>query len=156
MKSRNHDHQDIVEAHLGLFRSAPEEQMSQAEERALHRLRTEARQAAVSMRRGHHVNWRFAFAGAVAAVLFTGIAIWRPAEAPLFRVVEGVVHQGETLRTNGGSGAVLALTDGSRIEMRSKSELSLERADDGMRIRLHTGGIIVNAAKSRSSARSSW
>ena len=44
-------------------------------------------------------------------------------------------------------GAVLALADGSRVEMRSQSELSLERADDGVRIRLRTGSIIVNAAK---------
>jgi len=33
--------------------------------------------------------------------------------------------------------------------MRSGSELSLERADDGVRIRLRNGGIIVNAAKQR-------
>ena len=45
MTNRNHDQQDTVEAHLGLFRSPPEEEMSQAEERALHRLRTESRHA---------------------------------------------------------------------------------------------------------------
>jgi hypothetical protein len=55
----------------------------------------------------------------------------------------------ETVRSNGGGGAVLALTDGPRVEMRSRSELSLERADDGVRIRLRTGSIIVNAAKQR-------
>jgi uncharacterized protein (TIGR03435 family) len=33
--------------------------------------------------------------------------------------------------------------------MRSQSELSLERADDGIRIRLRSGSIIVNAAKQR-------
>jgi uncharacterized protein (TIGR03435 family) len=53
------------------------------------------------------------------------------------------------IRTNGGTGAVLSLTDGSRVEMRSQSELALERADDGLRIRLSRGGIIVNAAKQR-------
>ena len=42
---------------------------------------------------------------------------------------------------------MLALADGSRVEMRSQSELSLDRADDGVRIRLGTGSIIVNAAK---------
>ena len=57
------------------------------------------------------------------------------------------IDANETLRSNGGAGAMLALTDGSRVEMRSQSELSLERADDGVRIRLGTGGIIVNAAK---------
>jgi uncharacterized protein (TIGR03435 family) len=51
----------------------------------------------------------------------------------------------ETLRSEGT--AMLALTDGSRVEMRSKSELLLERADDGVRIRLRKGGVIVNAAR---------
>lgn len=56
---------------------------------------------------------------------------------------------GEVVRSNGGRGETLVLPDGSRVEMRSKSELLLERADDGVRIRLRTGGIIVNAAKQR-------
>jgi uncharacterized protein (TIGR03435 family) len=64
-----------------------------------------------------------------------------------------ILRQGDSIdaskvvHSNGGAGAVLALGDGSRVEMRSQSELSLERADDGMRIRLRTGSIIVNAAK---------
>jgi uncharacterized protein (TIGR03435 family) len=44
---------------------------------------------------------------------------------------------------------VLELRDGSRIEMRSHTELSLDRLDDGIRIRLTSGGIIVNAAEQR-------
>jgi uncharacterized protein (TIGR03435 family) len=55
----------------------------------------------------------------------------------------------EVLRSNGGAGAMLALADGSRVEMRSQSELSLARADDGVRIRLGTGDIIVSAAEQR-------
>jgi uncharacterized protein (TIGR03435 family) len=54
---------------------------------------------------------------------------------------------GEIVRSNGGAGGMLRLADGSRVEMRSESELTLERADDGVRIRLGKGGIIVNAAK---------
>jgi ferric-dicitrate binding protein FerR (iron transport regulator) len=63
--------------------------------------------------------------------------------------VGGSINTGETIRTNGNAGAVLALADGSRVEMRTQSELSLERADDGIRIRLRSGSIIVNAAKQR-------
>jgi uncharacterized protein (TIGR03435 family) len=63
--------------------------------------------------------------------------------------VGGSINTGETIRTNGNAGAVLALADGSRVEMRSQSELALERADDGIRIRLRSGSIIVNAAKQR-------
>src|SRR6185436_7638219 len=61
--------------------------------------------------------------------------------------VGGSINIGETVRTSGAAGSVLALADGSRVEMRSHSELSLERADDGIRIRLRSGSIIVNAAK---------
>jgi uncharacterized protein (TIGR03435 family) len=94
--------------------------------------------------------WRFRMA--VAAVLVAaGVAaaiVWRPADETLFRVVDGAVAAGNTVRSN-GAGAVLSLADGSRVEMRSHSELSLEPADDGLQIRLIAGGIIVNAAKQR-------
>jgi uncharacterized protein (TIGR03435 family) len=55
----------------------------------------------------------------------------------------------EVLRSNGGAGAMLALADGSRVEMRSASELLLERAIDGLKIRLVRGSVIVNASKQR-------
>ena len=77
---------DIVDSHLGLFRSPPEEQMSQAEERALRRLRSEPRHdAAQSSHRYHsgrahgsraHRNWAFALASAAALVLFVVLASW--------------------------------------------------------------------------------
>jgi uncharacterized protein (TIGR03435 family) len=150
MTSRNTDRPDILDAHLGLFRSPPHEQMSEAEERALHRLRSELAQATVHVRPSRpSLNWRFAIAGVAAAILIGAIALWRPADDALFRLVEGDAHVGGTIRSNGGGGAVLALADGSRIEMRSHTELSLERAEDGVRIRLASGGIIVNAAKQR-------
>ena len=90
---------------------------------------------------------------ATAAVLIMAAAVgskmvWRSVDSALYRVVEGGVRQGSTIQSS-GNGAVLALTDGTRIEIRSHSELSLERATDGVRIRLNSGGIIVNAAKQR-------
>ncbi len=57
------------------------------------------------------------------------------------------IESGALIHSDGGHGAVLELTDGSRVEMRSESELLLERADDGVQIRLTNGGVIVNAAK---------
>jgi uncharacterized protein (TIGR03435 family) len=42
---------------------------------------------------------------------------------------------------------MLTLADGTRVEMRAQSELSLERASDGIGIRLRTGSLIVNAAQ---------
>jgi uncharacterized protein (TIGR03435 family) len=59
------------------------------------------------------------------------------------------VRANEILRTNNVAGATLTLVDGSRLEMSSQSELVLQRVDDGLRILLRTGGIIVNAAKQR-------
>jgi uncharacterized protein (TIGR03435 family) len=69
-------------------------------------------------------------------------------QTDLLRVGD-TVERGEGLRTE-ETGAVLALADGSRVEMRQQSELSLEHADDGVRIRLSEGGVIVNAARQRS------
>lgn len=83
-------------------------------------------------------------------------AVIETTDDALYRIADGnrvLVHAGdrigaqEIVRSNDGAGAVLALADGSRVEMRSESELSLERANDGLSIRLRTGSIIVNAAK---------
>jgi uncharacterized protein (TIGR03435 family) len=57
------------------------------------------------------------------------------------------IHRDEIIHANGGTGSVIELADGSRVEMRSQSDLVLERANDGTRIRLSKGGVIVNAAK---------
>ncbi len=57
------------------------------------------------------------------------------------------IKAGEIFRSNGG--VLLTLSDGSRVEMRGQSELSLDRAGDGLRIRLDKGGIVVTAAKQR-------
>jgi uncharacterized protein (TIGR03435 family) len=103
---------------------------------------------ASAFRRKSHL----AFAAAAVLVIAVGTAIvWRPADDALFRVADGEAHaSGDTIQSNGGgAGAVLALADGSRVEMRSQSELSLARADDGLLIRLVRGGIIVDAATQR-------
>jgi len=55
--------------------------------------------------------------------------------------------QGETVFSREGSGTTLLLQDGTRAEMRTNSDLSLESADDGLRIRLNNGSVIVNAVK---------
>jgi uncharacterized protein (TIGR03435 family) len=65
-------------------------------------------------------------------------------------VLEGSVDRldgGKTLRTNDPAGAVLALSDSSRVEMRSQSQVQIDHAGDGLRIYLSDGSIIVTAAK---------
>jgi uncharacterized protein (TIGR03435 family) len=80
------------------------------------------------------------------------------ADGSLYRLVDGKaqtvsvgerIDAGGILRTDEGAGAVLALPDGSRIEMHAKSELSVERADDGVRVRLNDGSVLVTPAKQR-------
>src|SRR5262245_42847159 len=93
-------------------------------------------------------HWVQAFAASLVIAAVGTAIFWDPLDAALYRVVAGDVRQGETIRSSGG-GAVLALADGSRVEMRSESELVFERAEDGIRIRLGRGSIIVNAAKQR-------
>lgn len=56
------------------------------------------------------------------------------------------IEAGEVLRTD-NVGAGIRLADGSRVELGAHSEFSLERADDGVRIHLFKGGVIINAAK---------
>jgi uncharacterized protein (TIGR03435 family) len=117
---------------------------------------------------GANFRWRIGMVAAAAAVLlavFIGTVVWRQSpsfgvveneDGSLYRVVEGkaqAIQQGttlavgETVRSNGSAGGTLSLADGSRVEMRSQSEFTVERANDGIRIRLIRGSIIVNAAK---------
>ena len=49
----------------------------------------------------------------------------------------------EMLRANDAGSSVLTLSDGSRVEMRSGTELQIDRAEDGVRIHLHGGGVIA-------------
>jgi uncharacterized protein (TIGR03435 family) len=176
MKPNEENIEDVLQRALP---SAPRAQMEAALDRVLTRLQSENTLPSSRVRVAAEAQdepvrfawWRPAAAAAAAAALIAivvssslplpdnGIyAVLEAADPSLYRIDDGErvpVRPGErigideTVRSNGGNGAVLALTDGSRVEMRSQSELSLERADDGTRIRLNTGGIIVNAAKQR-------
>ena len=96
---------------------------------------------------GSRSSWVAAMAAAAVAASVAIAMLWPQRDTPLYRVVEGVVDQGATIGSS--DGAMLALSDDSRVEMRAQTELSFERASDGVRIRLRSGGIIVNAAKQR-------
>src|SRR5262245_23234422 len=171
MNHRKEDLDKIVDKHLGLFGSPPPQDVAGSRERILDRLRSRAangtRPAVV-----HSTNWKWRLSAAAAAaaatlVLFAVLTQWHANRNAVYAVVDDAgggiyrveggealrsgerIEANETIRTNGGVGAVLKLADGSSIEMRSKSELFLEHAVDGVRIRLSHGSVIVNAATQR-------
>lgn len=80
------------------------------------------------------------------------------AEGPVSPIVENDVSQvsmdqidgRKAFRSERQTGTTLVLPDESRVEMRSRTELSFERAADGVRILLKNGSILVSAAKQRS------
>ena len=171
-----HDEQNIDEVIRRAMPSAPRAQMESALDRVFARVQSNRRlrpsepvtqvDAAPGFTRRN--AWRPVLATAAAAALilavvsFTpfvrnqSIAVLEAADGSVYRISDGSqvpVHVGdrmganETFRSSGGAGAVLALADGSKVEMRSQSELSLNRADDGLAIRLDVGSIIVSGAK---------
>lgn len=55
----------------------------------------------------------------------------------------------KVIRSGGFEPMTLKLEDGTRVEMRAQSELSMDSAEDGIRVRLNSGTILVSAAKQR-------
>jgi len=162
---------ELVERHLP---SASNEDIEADSARVLRRLRSNTArvndhgldESSLASRQLSLVRWRIAAAAAVVVLgIFIGATTWRQyrtfaivekADGHLYRLVGGTtqairggerIARRETVRSNSGSGSALVLKDGSRIEMRSKSELWFERAEDGIRIHLREGSVIVNAAK---------
>jgi uncharacterized protein (TIGR03435 family) len=71
-------------------------------------------------------------------------------ENDVSRVSMDQIEGGQAFRSERRTGTTLVLPDESRVEMRAQTELSFERAADGLRILLKNGSILVSAAKQRS------
>jgi uncharacterized protein (TIGR03435 family) len=99
---------------------------------------------------GRRSRWLAAvgISAAIAFAVLVPIGILQ--RAPAILEDEGRTRKiqfGEAVSPTGNSSATLQMRDGTRAEVRSKSEFQLERVDDGVRVRLTRGSIIVNAAK---------
>src|SRR5215470_8438584 len=87
---------------------------------------------------------------AVAAMLvIVSVTVWRANRREVVASsVDGRKYlAGQLFRSSDGKSNELTLADGSRVEIRAGSEAAVERAADGLRLRLNAGSVIVNAAK---------
>jgi uncharacterized protein (TIGR03435 family) len=170
MKRREEEVDQSVERHLKLFSAPPVQVIDDAKERTRLRLSMQPVGEANELPAeygGRHSPWRWSrwrlgLAGAVAAVALAVVfmprgidagAIVEAADGGLFldsgrRAIQAGerLEAGNIVRAN-GLGAMLKLADGSHVEMRGNAKLSLEPANDGVRIQLSDGDVIVNAAK---------
>jgi uncharacterized protein (TIGR03435 family) len=160
--------------HLGLF-GASAGQLKASRERIRERLHLGMGASPTAIEidarpsRGVPYTWRVGLSVAAAAILIMLVSTVRWDRAATLAVVDATggtlsalsdgvwrplrfgdaIAAFQVIRATGIGGAMLALADGSRIEVRSESELLLVREDDGLGIRLQAGGIIVNAAKQK-------
>lgn len=114
-----------------------------------------------SLKRRSAVAWVLAAAAVVLAVGLSVVlvrnagtvggprAIVESAGNPSLYQVGETIESGNVIRSNSAVGLLLALEDGSRVEMHAQSVLKLESAGDGIRVRLSEGSILVTAAKQR-------
>jgi len=135
--------------------------------------RTAAARATVKPTRSSGANftsWRWAVAASVAIAVAVGAlffsnrlpsgpalaatvestsgALYRLTDAGTLAMAVGEeIGKGVRVRTAKESGAVVRLADGSRVEMRERSEFSISENGQGVTLHLDRGDVIVEAAK---------
>ena len=144
--------------HLGLFGGPSSSQVEGSRQRILQALSSESRLERINHSVPARKGWRWGLAAAAAvalgalAVLLGSNAFDKPQILATVELSDNALAPGSTVEAgrairSSDKGSVIAMVDGSRVELRAQSELSLERVHDGIRIRLNKGGVIVNAAK---------
>jgi uncharacterized protein (TIGR03435 family) len=177
MKSDRESFEEMLKSDLP---SAPKEEMEWDIARVLSRVRAKNDgpanepidyRIAAFERASSSFSWRRVALIPAAAAVVLGVflaitwqdafAVVEKADGTLYRVVDGKnqairagdrVPAGTPVRTDKGAGAVLKLQDGARVEMHPKSEVILEHADNGTRIRLNDGSVNVTPSKDASGA----
>jgi len=77
-------------------------------------------------------------------------SLFRVSRTAYLPIEEGeVIEEGERVRTGRTSGAVLRLGDGSLIELKERTELSIDEGRRGTTLQLERGSVIVEAAEQR-------
>jgi len=100
-------------------------------------------------RRASRVSSRAVWLAAAAVLAVASlVSLWPRGPYALLENGDRVAFS-EVFRAPDGTGAAFTLADGSHVELRSSSEITLESSDDGVRIRLNRGSVIVTAAKQR-------
>ncbi|MDQ1613359.1 MAG: hypothetical protein QOG00_3290 [Pyrinomonadaceae bacterium] len=120
--------------------------------------------------RTNFTAWRWAMAASIAVAVLAGAlflsnrlpsggalaATVESANGALYRVTDAgtlamavgeEIGKGVRVRTAKDSGAVVRLADGSRVEMRERSEFSITETAQGVTLNLDRGDVIVEAAK---------
>lgn len=158
MKTDRDRFEKTLRRHMSLFGSPSASQIEASRGRIRERLRIQQDAApdhAPTKVRAPRTAyfWRagLVFAATAAGIVLVVSAPWRQSDwIATVEAADGsryTIGPNAVLRPNDAGGTMLTLKDGSRVEMRSHSELSLERAEDGIGIRLRTGGVVVNAVK---------
>jgi hypothetical protein len=95
------------------------------------------------------VSNRLPSGGALAATVESANgALYRVTDAGTLAMAVGEqIGKGVRVRTAKDSGAVVRLADGSRVEMRERSEFSITQNGQGVTLHLDRGDVIVEAAK---------
>jgi uncharacterized protein (TIGR03435 family) len=150
--------EELLSESLGLFKRPPTEQMNAAGDRVRALIQSEGDGyrdqpaldfASISARRK---SSRLLFASALAAavlVVVAGSGLWQKRETGFTQISINDIESRRVFHSKGREGSTLRLPDNSRVEMRVGTELSFDRAADGLRILLKDGSILVSAAKQR-------
>jgi uncharacterized protein (TIGR03435 family) len=157
MKRTGKSTEDILSQTLGEFKKISPDEMASAGTQAWKYLASQQSEPQVTEKMPAEVvrpvRWRrwpavAVIAAAIALAVLVPPRILQSAPAVL-EDGQGKrdVQYGDVVRPRGDASAMLSMADGSRVEMRSDAELSLERGDNGgTRIHLNRGGVIVDAA----------
>ena len=106
--------------------------------------------AAIALQQTGYLNWLLPVMKVHAVARTIDGKLYRIADLKMNPVSAGdPLKSGEPVRTAAESRAMIELADGTRIEMRERSQVSLTGAHDGIRINLDRGSVIVQAAKQR-------